>query len=172
MSDALVIAAEAETAAAAALLPREQAGRTAAAKRLKVIAIVAVGLVCAFGLAAGAGAAIVGARPAQVELAVDTPVSFYALPDLTATLAPEGKWERRARIAVSFEVEDAHLAQVKAQAAAIVAATEEHLLDLHPADLAGRKGAENLRAFIREAVDARIAPGIVRNILFTSFLID
>lgn len=141
-------------------------------RRLKLICAVGGGLFCVLGVAAGAGAAIVGTRPAHVELAVNTPSSYYPMPEVIASLAPEGKRPHRIRVGITLEVEEANLGQVKAQEAAIIGATQDHLLDLRPADLAGRIGAENLRRFIREEVQGRTTPGVVRNVLFTIFIVD
>lgn len=129
-------------------------------------------IVCVLGVAAAAGAAIVGARPAEVELAINTPPSYYALPEVVGTLAARSDRTHRVRLGVTLEVEKANLPQLEAQTAEIVGATQEHLLALQPADLMGRAGAEDLRTFIREVVKARTAPGVVRNVLFTTFVVD
>jgi Flagellar basal body-associated protein len=156
---------------ATAALPAETSKADKRRRLKRILASVGV-LVAVLGVAAAAGAAIVGARPPAVELAVNTPPSYYALPEVIGTLAAQGNRTHRVRLGVTLEVESANLPQIEAQTAEIVGATQEHLLDLQPGDLMGRAGAEDLRTFIREVVQARTAPGVVRNVLFTTFIVD
>lgn len=141
-------------------------------RRLKPILVIGGVLVCVLVVIAGAGAAIIGARPAKVEVAVNTPSSFQPLPEIVGTLAPEGKRAHWVRVGITLEVGEAQVPQVKSEEAAIMSAVTDHLLDLRTTDLAGREGAENLRAFIRDVVDSRSAPGVVRSVLFTTLIVD
>lgn len=141
-------------------------------RRLKLIAVAAGVLGCVLAVVAAAGAAIIGARPAQVEVAVNTPSSFQPLPEVVGTLAPEGRRPHWVRIGITLELGEAHVPQVKTEEAAIMSTITDHLLDLRTTDLAGREGAESLRAFIRDAVEARSAPGVVRSVLFTTLIVD
>lgn len=140
--------------------------------RLKAILVTAGIVVCCLGLIAGAGAAIVGARPSAVELNVNTPLTYYPLPDLVGNLAADGTRTHRVRITVTLEVDEATVAQIKSREATIISATQDYLRELTPADMAGRQGAENLRSYIRDLVNDNTSEGAVRSVLFTTLIVD
>jgi flagellar basal body-associated protein FliL len=107
-----------------------------------------------------------------VELDLDPPPVFQKLPAVVTNLDSRGARVRRVRLEAALELSPADAGVVQANETAIIAAVQDHLGRLTPRDLTGQAGADNLKQAIRELSQQRAPQTRVRDVLFTSLIID
>ncbi|NJO55306.1 MAG: flagellar basal body-associated FliL family protein [Rhodospirillales bacterium] len=136
------------------------------------VALLVLPFLVTVSLVAGAAAVMRASRPVTVELDVTAGSVFHRLPDIFANLNASGPRLRRVRVGVTLEVEDNKLARLIQVEPAILSLTHDHLRELKPEDLSGRAGIERLRGFIQSVISDQASPWTVRNVHFTTLLVD
>lgn len=163
-------------------VPEDEDGETVEKKgggRLKLIIFAVAGLLIA--LAAGAtlyffvlaGPSDVAAGDGEAAAAVETPVYFYDLPEMTVNLSSPDTDPQFLKLEVSLELSNEEMRAVIApRMARVMDAFQVHLRELRRTDLEGSAGIYRLKEELRRRVNLAIYPAVVDNILFKEILVQ
>lgn len=112
------------------------------------------------------------AAPRVVEIGVGGPLVYHDLPDMIADLKSEGRTPRYVKLGVVVELPEDLRARIKAKQSEIIDALHSYLREQTRADLTGEAGVLRVRAELISLMDAAIAPGHVKSVLFRQFILN
>jgi flagellar protein FliL len=155
----------------------EEGGEKAALKSkfsLKLIAMVAGGLVLAIGLGTGAYMMFGGSHESKAAEAVVKPAVFVDLPEVLVNLSNTGSDRTQyLKVKVVLELPDALLMQqIQPVMPRIMDTFQTYLRELRPTDLDGSAGLYRLKEELTRRVNVAIAPSKVNAVLFKEIVVQ
>lgn len=133
----------------------------------------ALGLLATVGVAA-AGATLVVSReaPRVIELDLGGPLVYHDFPDVIADLKSEGRTPRYVKLGIVVELPEGLREGLELSQTEIVDALHGYLRERTREDLMGEAGAARVRAQLTAMIDAAIAPGRIKSVLFRQFILN
>jgi flagellar FliL protein len=141
---------------------------------LKLIAIVAGGLVLAIGLGTGAYMLFGGSHESHAAAPVPKPAVFVDLPEVLVNLSNTGSDRTQyLKVKVVLELPDPLLMQqIQPLMPRIVDTFQTYLRELRPTDLDGSAGLYRLKEELTRRVNVAIAPSKVNAVLFKEIVVQ
>jgi flagellar FliL protein len=141
---------------------------------LKLIAMVAGGLVLAIGLGTGAYMMFGGSHESKAAVATVKPAVFVDLPEVLVNLSNTGSDRTQyLRVKVVLELPDALLMQqIQPVMPRIMDTFQTYLRELRPTDLDGSAGLYRLKEELTRRVNVAIAPSKVTAVLFKEIVVQ
>jgi flagellar FliL protein len=155
----------------------EEGGEKAAPKSkfpLKLIAMVAGGLVLAVGFGTGAYVLFGHAHESKAAAPVVKPAVFVDLPEVLVNLSNTGSDRTQyLKVKVVLELPDALLMQqIQPVMPRIMDTFQTYLRELRPTDLDGSAGLYRLKEELTRRVNVAIAPSKVNAVLFKEIVVQ
>jgi flagellar FliL protein len=108
----------------------------------------------------------------SATLDLDAKLTYHSLaPIITDLRAPPGQ-NRHVKVGLMLEVARDDLLRISENEATIQQAIQTIVRDLRAEDIRGSAGSNRLRAALRAAIDAKIAPARLHSLLLTELIID
>jgi flagellar FliL protein len=141
---------------------------------LKLIAMVAGGLVLAIGLGTGAYMMIGGLHESHAAAPAAKPAVFVDLPEVLVNLSNTGSDRTQyLKVKVVLELPDALLMQqIQPVMPRIMDTFQTYLRELRPTDLDGSAGLYRLKEELTRRVNIAIAPSKVNAVLFKEIVVQ
>src|SRR5690349_20107362 len=141
---------------------------------IKLIAMVAGGLVLAVGLGMGAYMMFGGSHESKAAVPVAKPAVFVDLPEVLVNLSNTGSDRTQyLKVKVVLEVPDALLMQqIQPLMPRFVDTFQTYLRELRPTDLDGSAGLYRLKEELTRRVNVAIAPNKVNAVLFKEIVVQ
>jgi flagellar FliL protein len=141
---------------------------------LKLIAVVAGGVVAAGALGTGAYMLFGGSHESKAAVAVVKPAVFVDLPEVLVNLSNTGSDRTQyLKVKVVLELPDALLMQqIQPVMPRIVDTFQTYLRELRPTDLDGSAGLYRLKEELTRRVNIAIAPAKVNAVLFKEIVVQ
>ena len=141
---------------------------------LKLIAMVAGGLVLAIGLGTGAYMLFGGSHETKAAAPVVKPAVFVDLPEVLVNLSNTGSDRTQyLKVKVVLELPDAKLKeQIQPLLPRLLDMFQTYLRELRPTDLDGSAGLYRLKEELTRRVNVAIAPSKVNAVLFKEIVVQ
>lgn len=110
--------------------------------------------------------------PRVVALDLGGPLVYHDFPDVIADLRSEGRILRYVKLGIVVELPEDLRPRLEASQTEVIDALHGYLRDQTRGDLIGEAGASRVRAELTTLIDARIAPGHVKSVLFRQFILN
>ncbi|WP_298983940.1 flagellar basal body-associated FliL family protein [uncultured Roseibium sp.] len=120
----------------------------------------------------GSSAPMVMSGDPEAPQAVQKPVVFYDLPEMTVNLATDGR-TTYLKVRIALEVENrAMIDQIQPYLPRILDAFQIYLRELRPADLEGSAGLFRLKEELLRRINLSVYPAKVEGVLFKEILVQ
>ncbi|QFT31275.1 flagellar basal body-associated FliL family protein [Roseibium porphyridii] len=120
----------------------------------------------------GSSAPMVMSGDPESPQAVQKPVVFYDLPEMTVNLATDGR-TTYLKVRIALEVENrAMIDQIQPYLPRILDAFQIYLRELRPADLEGSAGLFRLKEELLRRINLSVYPAKVEGVLFKEILVQ
>jgi flagellar FliL protein len=141
---------------------------------LKLIIMVAAGLVVVLGGGAGAYFMFAGGKDAVALAAPVKPPAFVDVPEVLVNLSTVGADRTQyLKVKIVLEIPDAALQpQIESTMPRVMDAFQTYLRELRPTDLDGSAGLYRLKEELTRRVNSAIAPGRITAVLFKEIVIQ
>lgn len=108
----------------------------------------------------------------EVTLVLDGPSRFHELPKLMTDIRPGRKRQHFVSVEMVVETDASGTELLASHETEVLDALQALLRDYDRADLAGRVGAQRLRADVTHVVNRILAPARARSVLFRQLIVD
>lgn len=110
--------------------------------------------------------------PRVVELDLGGPIVYHDFPDVIADLKYAGRTPRHVKLGIVVELPEDLRPALEAGQTEIVDTLHSYLREQTREDLTGEAGASKVRAELTALIEAKIAPGHVKSVLFRQFILN
>ena len=141
---------------------------------LKLIAIIAAGVVLVVGLGVGAYFIIANVRQSQAAPVAVKPAVFIDLPEVLVNLSNTGSDRTQyLKVKIVLELSDQLLAQqITPVMPRVMDTFQTYLRELRPTDLDGSAGLYRLKEELTRRVNVALAPNKVNAVLFKEIIVQ